>query len=162
MVALGGAAGSMARYWIGTVLAARLGAAFPYGTFFVNVTGSFVIGYVLTAGTERFSLHPSVRLLLATGFLGGYTTFSAFEYETLRLLETGAVLRAGTNVVLSVVVGLGFVWAGALVAREAPLPRWSSVLEAPRPVSQAEPAPSGVGASPHERSAGAGRESRGL
>lgn len=162
MVALGGAVGSMARYWIGTVLAARLGAAFPYGTFFVNVTGSFLIGYILTAGTERFGLHPTFRLLLATGFLGGYTTFSTFEYETLRLLETGAFLRAATNVVLSVVIGLAGVWAGAVLAREAPLPRWSSVLEAPRPIARPERASSGFGALPRERSAEAGRESRGL
>ncbi len=155
MVAAGGALGSVARYWVGTALAGRLGTAFPYGTFVVNVTGSFVIGYVLTAGTERFSLHPTFRLLLATGFLGGYTTFSAFEYETLRLVETGAFARAAANVVLSVALGLAGVWTGALLARAAPLPRWSAVLEAaaPREVAVTDRPPGTSGAPPAEQPA---------
>ncbi len=129
MVGVGGALGSMARYWLGGLVAARLGVRFPYGTLLINVTGSFVIGYVLTVATERLALHPAYRLLIAVGFLGGYTTFSAFEYETLRLLEAGGLARALANVVLSVTVGLVACWGGALLARGAPLPLRSAALE---------------------------------
>lgn len=116
-VAVGGALGSVARYWVGTELGARLGTAFPYGTFVVNVTGSFVIGLFLTLATERLALSPYYRLLIAVGFLGGYTTFSSFEYETLRLVETGAAARALVYVVLSAALGFAGCWAGALIAR---------------------------------------------
>ncbi len=129
MVAVGGAIGSLARYWLGGLVAARLGVRFPYGTLLINVTGSFLIGYFLTVATERLSLHPAYRLLIAVGFLGGYTTFSAFEYETLRLLEAGGLARALANVVLSVTVGLAACWGGALLARSVPLSLRSAALE---------------------------------
>lgn len=147
MVAAGGAIGSMARYWLSGAIAARLGARFPYGTLVVNVTGSFVIGYFLTITTERLALHPAYRLLIAVGFLGGYTTFSAFEYETLRLLEAGGLRLALANVVLSVTLGLTACWGGALLARGAPLPSRSAALSAALEPVRAARTAAGEGAS---------------
>jgi fluoride exporter len=89
MVMLGGAFGSLARYVTGTAIMGRFGARFPLGTLFVNVTGSFLIGLLMALLTERWQPHPNWRLLLVVGFLGGYTTFSSFEYETYRAVRDG-------------------------------------------------------------------------
>ena len=91
LVATGGAIGAAARYLAGLWIVARLGAGFPWGTFFVNITGSFLIGLVLVL-VERGALPPGARLFLAVGVLGGYTTFSSFSYETLQLLAGGGSL----------------------------------------------------------------------
>jgi CrcB protein len=91
-VALGGAIGSVCRYLLGGWFASRLGAAFPYGTFFINVTGSFIIGFFLAFAQERVWLSPYWRLFFAVGVLGGYTTFSSYEYESIRLLQDGEQL----------------------------------------------------------------------
>lgn len=88
LVAVGGAIGAAARYLAGLWIAGRFGADFPWGTFFVNVTGSFLIGMILVL-VERGMLPPGARLFLAVGVLGGYTTFSSFSYETLQLLAGG-------------------------------------------------------------------------
>jgi CrcB protein len=120
-VAAGGALGSVARFWVSTAVAARWGAAFPYGTLLINLTGSFLVGCFLTLAAERLSLPPVYRLWVATGFLGGYTTFSAFEYETLRLVEAGAVGRALGYVASSVLVGFLACWGGVVFARELPI-----------------------------------------
>jgi CrcB protein len=113
LVGLGGALGSLARYGVGLWLTARLGPAFPYGTLTVNVTGSFAAGVLLGFGDGR-GLSTSARLLLVTGFLGGYTTFSAFAAETVRLAEQQTLVAAGLNVAANLAVGfagaaLGFV-----------------------------------------------------
>lgn len=156
IVAVGGALGSMARYWLGGLVAARLGTGFPYGTFLVNVTGSFLIGYFLTVATERLALPPTYRLLIAVGFLGGYTTFSTFEYETLRLVEGGGLARGLANVVLSVALGFTACWAGTLLGREAPLPKPAAVVEAVQP-EEKRPAPAHpAGVSPAQSPADAG------
>lgn len=107
-VGLGGFLGANARYWLGVWLQERLGETFPWATLIVNVTGSFVLGLLLAAATERFTLPapPVLRLAVAAGFLGAYTTFSTFEYETLALLRTGAWPRAAAYVLLSVAAGL--------------------------------------------------------
>ncbi|MBL8642742.1 MAG: fluoride efflux transporter CrcB [Rhodospirillaceae bacterium] len=112
-VALGGAAGSVARYGVGQWSAMALGEGFPWGTLIVNVVGSFIIG-VVTATSSASDL----RLLLAVGFCGGFTTFSAFSIQTLSLIQSGAWANAALNVVGSVMlcllaVALGFALGGA-------------------------------------------------
>lgn len=104
LVALGGGIGSVARYLLGGWFATRFGAAFPYGTFVINVTGSFIIGLFL-AFQERIWLDPNWRLFFAVGLVGGYTTFSTFEYETIRLLQDGQMLPGAFYLVGSVVTG---------------------------------------------------------
>lgn len=104
-VGAGGFAGSIVRYLVGAWVAGRVSTAFPLGTFVINVTGSFLLGLVMGLGETRV-LAPAIRPLVAIGFIGGYTTFSTFTYETARLLEQGSLLAAGANAVGSVVVGL--------------------------------------------------------
>jgi fluoride exporter len=104
-VALGGAIGSAARYLVSGWFAARFGPAFPYGTFVINVTGSFIIGLFLAFAQDRVSLSPYWRLFFAVGVVGGYTTFSTFEYESVRLLQDGQMLLAASYLVGSVVLG---------------------------------------------------------
>ena len=120
-VALGGALGSVARYAISGVAVRWLGAAFPYATLFVNITGSFTIGLLaaLVAADGRPSLGADARAFLLVGVLGGFTTFSSFSLETLNLARSGALAPAMLNVAGSVVlclaaVSLGFATAGWL------------------------------------------------
>ncbi|HLW75477.1 MAG TPA: fluoride efflux transporter CrcB [Bryobacteraceae bacterium] len=115
MVMLGGASGTLARYLIGAAITARAGGRFPLGTVFINISGSFLVGFLMTILTQRWT-NPNWRLLLVVGFLGGYTTFSAFEWENLVLLRDGARMAALLNGVGSVVVGLLAVWLGAALA----------------------------------------------
>jgi CrcB protein len=117
MVAMGGAVGSMLRFWVGGSVADRLGTRFPYGTFAVNCTGSFLIGVVLTLIAEHANVNPNWRYLIGVGFIGGYTTFSAFEYETFQSMQDGKMLIASLNVVLSIAIGLICVWLGVVAAR---------------------------------------------
>jgi fluoride exporter len=117
MVAIGGAMGSVLRFWIGGYVGNRLGSRFPYGTFVINVTASFLIGFILTVLAERTHWSPNWRYLIPIGFIGGYSTFSAFEYETFRVFQDGEILVAGLNVVLSVVVGFLAVWLGAITGK---------------------------------------------
>ncbi|MGE0082213.1 MAG: fluoride efflux transporter CrcB [Thiohalomonadaceae bacterium] len=118
LVGLGGAFGSMLRFGLSTGLHALLGRAFPWGTLFVNVTGSFAIGLLYVLLIERVALGPEWRALLMVGLLGGYTTFSSFSIETLNLVESGDVLRAAVNVLASVVLCLAAAWVGVSVARQ--------------------------------------------
>ncbi|MGA3349885.1 MAG: fluoride efflux transporter CrcB [Candidatus Sulfotelmatobacter sp.] len=117
MVAIGGALGSVLRFWLGSYIGGRLGSRFPYGTFAVNMTGSFLIGMVLTVLAEKTQWSMNWRYLIAIGFIGGYTTFSAFEYETFRLFQDGEMRSAMLNVTLSVVIGFVGVWMGAMAGR---------------------------------------------
>ena len=117
-VAGGGAVGAALRYYLGGSALARVAAPFPAATFVINITGSFVIGFFLTLVTERVYVNPNVRLAVAVGFVGAYTTFSTFEYETARLVESRDYLYAFLNVVLSFVVGFAAVWAGIVAARK--------------------------------------------
>ncbi len=116
LVAIGGAIGAAARYLAGLWIAARFGADFPWGTFFVNVTGSFLIGIVLVL-VERGTLPGEARLFLAVGILGGYTTFSSFSYETLQLLSGGDIRPVLLNAFGQLFVGLLVVYLGAVFAR---------------------------------------------
>jgi CrcB protein len=117
-VALGSALGGVLRYYLGGTLLSRMAAPFPTATFVINVTGSFIIGFFLTLATERFHISPHVRLAVAVGFVGAYTTFSTFEYETARLVEEKDFMLALMNVLLSVVIGFIAVWAGIIAARK--------------------------------------------
>lgn len=118
LVGFGGALGSMLRFSVSTALHSLVGRAFPWGTLFVNVTGSFVMGVVYVVLVERVALGPEWRSLLMVGLLGGYTTFSSFSIETLNLIEGGDLAKAAVNVLASVVVCLLAVWAGVILGRE--------------------------------------------
>jgi fluoride exporter len=114
-VLAGGMIGAPARYLTDRFVQARHDTVFPWGTFTVNMAGSAVLGFLL--GAERhLGLPPAAFGLLGTGFCGGLTTFSTFEYETLRLLEDGAVTEAGVNVISSLAAGVLLAWLGFLVA----------------------------------------------
>ncbi len=120
-VALGGALGSVGRFWLASLLALRAGEAFPWGTLAVNVLGSFLIGFfgVLTGPDGRWVVGVGARQFFMIGVCGGFTTFSSFSLQTLYLVNEGQWLGAAANVVLSVVlclaaVGLGCVAAGVL------------------------------------------------
>lgn len=117
MVGIGGFLGSVLRFWLGSFIGGRLGARFPYGTFVVNVTGSFLIGMVLAVLATKAHWSPNWRYLIPIGFIGGYTTFSAFEYETLQLFQDGQLLTAMLNITLSVIVGFVAVWVGVVAGR---------------------------------------------
>ncbi len=116
MVVLGGGLGSLARYLLGTAIMSRFGPRFPLGTMIINITGSFTIGVLMTLLTERLEPHPYWRLFLVIGFLGGYTTFSSFEYESLQAVRDGGLLPGLLNLFGSVALGFAAVWAGVLVA----------------------------------------------
>ncbi len=117
MVGIGGFLGAIARFWVGGYVYERMGTKFPYGTFVINVSGSFVIGLVMSILTERTHLHPNWRYLIPIGFIGAYTTFSTFEYETLAAARDGAWVVALANVVLSVAFGFVGVWLGMVAGR---------------------------------------------
>jgi len=117
-IAAGGAVGSVARYALGAAVQQRAGGVLPWGTLLINVTGSLLLGFVMQYFSESAALSSETRALLTTGFLGGYTTFSAFSYETVRLLEDGnyrgAALYASASVLLSLVATI----VGIAAARE--------------------------------------------
>ena len=114
LVGIGGFCGANARYWIGGWIASRWGTEFPWSTFVINITGSFILGLFMTLVTERFVIPHvlALRLLIAIGFVGAYTTFSTFEYETLTLVTTSAWLRAFGNAFGSLIAGFLSVWLG--------------------------------------------------
>ncbi len=116
-VALGGALGASLRYVAAAATHTLLGHAFPYGTLLVNVVGSLLIGYLVVLLPDSGGHTYGLRLLLITGLLGGFTTFSAFSIETLTLLQEGQLSKAGLNIVLTLLSCLFAVWAGYLLAR---------------------------------------------
>jgi len=117
VISLGGVLGANARYLLGNWVAARYGTSFPYGTMLINVSGSFVIGFFLVLITERFVVHPNWRLFFAVGFLGAYTTFSTFSFESITLIQGGSWLLGLANIIGSVVLGLVAVLTGMALAR---------------------------------------------
>jgi len=120
LVVLAGAGlGGLARYVAGTWIMAKYGGRFPLGTLVINVTGSFLIGVLMMLFTERLHPHPNWRLFLVVGVLGGYTTFSSFEYETFQAVRDGESWMALLYVLGSVGVGYVGVWLGALLAARA-------------------------------------------
>ena len=117
LVVLAGAGlGGLARYVAGTWIMAKYGGRFPLGTFVINITGAFLIGVLMTLLTERFHPHPNWRLFLVVGILGGYTTFSSFEYETYQAVRDGERWLGLVYLVGSVALGYLGVWLGTLLA----------------------------------------------
>lgn len=106
LIALGAIFGANARYLVGLWAADRLGPDFPYGTLIVNISGSFALGLLFALTTERLTISPELRLLLATGFLGAYTTFSSYTFESVALLRVGRVWEAVVNVLGNNLLGL--------------------------------------------------------
>jgi fluoride exporter len=116
-ICLAGAAGTATRYLVATWAGERLGAAFPYGTLIVNLTGCFVIAGLMHVAMMN-AWPATLRLALTVGFLGGFTTYSSFNYETARLIEEGAPGTATVNVMLTLVGGFAAGWLGLLVCRQ--------------------------------------------
>ena len=116
-VALGGALGSVARYWMTNAVAALTGPRFPWGTIAINVLGSFIIGFVafLTTPVGRVSISFDIRAFILVGICGGYTTFSAFSLQTLELMRSGHWLEAGGNILLSVAACVFAAWTGYML-----------------------------------------------
>jgi CrcB protein len=117
IIGAGGFIGAVTRYVVAGFIGQRWGRSFPLGTFTINVSGSFLIGLLMTLLTEKFTANPHWRLLLVVGFLGAYTTFSTFEYETGKLMKDGEFLIAALNVGLSVFLGLVGLKTGEVIAR---------------------------------------------
>jgi CrcB protein len=117
VVGAGGFIGAIARYIIGAWIGQKWGRSFPLGTFVINISGSFFIGLIMTLLTEKLMVNPQWRLLLVIGFLGAYTTFSTFEYETGSLLKDGEWMIAAMNAVLSVFLGFAALKIGELIAK---------------------------------------------
>jgi CrcB protein len=115
-VLLGAGLGGVARYAAGTWIMSRYGGRFPLGTLVINVTGSFLIGLLMALFAERFQPHPNWRLFLVVGILGGYTTFSSFEYEVFQSVRDGARWMGMLYMTSSVLLGYIGVWLGASLA----------------------------------------------
>ncbi|HTP35370.1 MAG TPA: fluoride efflux transporter CrcB [Candidatus Acidoferrales bacterium] len=116
LVVVGGGGGALARYVAASAIMRRFGGKFPLGTLAINVSGSFLIGFLMSMLTERLHADANWRLLLVVGFLGGYTTFSSFAWETYTTVREGGRWRGALNVVSSVILGYGAVWLGAMLA----------------------------------------------
>jgi fluoride exporter len=117
LVGMGGFLGAIARFWLGGYIDNRTGSNFPFGTFVINCSGSFLLGLIVTLLAERVHWNASWRYLIPIGFIGAYTTFSTFEFETFQRMQAGELMIAGFNVSLSVVLGFISVWLGVIVGR---------------------------------------------
>jgi CrcB protein len=118
LVALGGALGSVSRFLLGPALQRAFDATFPVGTLFINVVGSLILGFVLGLAAEGVDVRPEARAFIAIGFCGGFTTFSTFSYEAVRLLEDGEGSRAALYIMASVVLSIGAAFIGLAAARQ--------------------------------------------
>jgi CrcB protein len=116
-ISIGAVAGASARFFISRFVARSVTASFPYGTLLINVTGSFILGLFLIWSTERALPDPRWRLLIAIGFCGSYTTFSSYAFESFSLFEQGHYMLFASNVLVSNVLCLAGVLAGAVIAR---------------------------------------------
>ena len=116
MVGVGGFLGAIARFVVGAYIGSKFGSRFPYGTFVINISGSFFIGLII-AFLERTAVSPNWRYLIPIGFIGAYTTFSTFEFETFRIVQDGDLWAAALNIVGSVVLGFLAVWSGLVAGR---------------------------------------------
>lgn len=117
LIALGGAAGACTRYAVDVLVTERMGSFFPFGTLLINLSGSFILGLLFALAMERGVLSPEIRPPLIIGFLGAYTTFSTWMLQSWALIEQGAWISAGVNLVGSVVLGLAAVVAGLALGR---------------------------------------------
>lgn len=113
-----GGLGCVARFLASGWTYQLFGRSLPYGTLLVNVVGSFLLGLLMTLGLRSTLISPEFRIGLTVGFLGGFTTFSAFSYETLRMLEEGSHWQAGANIFLNLLLCISFTLLGILVARQ--------------------------------------------
>ena len=116
LIALGGALGSMARYWVGSAVTSRLGVKLPWGTLVINLTACVVIGFIMTFLARRAGMSPAWFYLIPVGFVGAYSTFSTYEWESFGLLRAGTFPLAALYAVGSLILGLGAVWCGMLAA----------------------------------------------
>jgi CrcB protein len=117
-IASGGAVGALFRYWVSIGIYQLFGRGFPYGTLVVNTIGSLAMGFFYALMLERMVLTPELRGALLIGFLGAFTTFSTFSIETLNLLEQAEYLKAGLNILISVVACLLACWFGLVIGRQ--------------------------------------------
>lgn len=117
LISAGAVLGANARYWLGGWAAQKWGSGFPFGTLMINVTGSLLLGFFMTLATERFLIDPRWRLLVAVGFLGAYTTFSTYTYESLNLLLNGQWLAGLGNSFGSAVLGILFIGLGVYLGK---------------------------------------------
>jgi len=117
IIAVGAVLGALLRYWLGDWAAQRFGTAFPYGNLIINLTGSFILGLFMALVTDRFLVSPEWRLFIAIGFLGSYTTFSSYAYESLNLIMTGQGTLGLLNLFGSSFLGGLAVFAGILIGR---------------------------------------------
>jgi fluoride exporter len=117
LISIGAVLGANARYWLGVWCAEKWGAAFPYGTLLINLTGSLILGFFMTVATERFLLDPRWRFLVAIGFLGAYTTFSTYTYESYSLLTRGQWVAGLANLLGSSLLGLAGVGLGVFLGK---------------------------------------------
>ena len=117
LVFLGGGLGAAARYVLQGLVYRFLPATFPFGTFAVNTIGSFLIGFLMAALEGRFLVTPALRVFLAIGVLGGFTTFSSFSYETLMLLREGSYALGAINILATVVLCLSATWMGLVLGK---------------------------------------------
>jgi fluoride exporter len=116
LIAVGGALGSVMRYWVGSTVGNRMGFRFPYGTLLVNMTACLVIGFSMTFLERRADFNPAWRFLIPIGLIGAYSTFSTFEWDTLAQLRSGAFFMAALYAGGSLILGLIAVWGGAVLA----------------------------------------------
>lgn len=117
LIGIAGFAGAVSRYLLGGWISRRTAVAFPWGTLIVNVSGCFALGLLITLFTGRLVPNPDVRAALTVGFLGAYTTFSTFAYDSFKLGDDGAVDLALANIVASVAIGVAAAWLGTVVGR---------------------------------------------
>ncbi len=117
LVFIGGGIGAAARYWMQGLIYGRIHSGFPFGTLAVNVLGCFLIGILMTAMEERFLVHPSLRIFLTIGILGGFTTFSSFSFETIQLFRDGELLFALANILVSIILCLTGTWLGVQLGK---------------------------------------------
>ncbi|MBI2874024.1 MAG: fluoride efflux transporter CrcB [Firmicutes bacterium] len=116
-VGVAGFFGALARFLLTGYIASRTLTPFPLGTLVVNVTGSILLGFLVTVGIQSIQFPANLKPALAVGFLGSYTTFSTWSYETLQLMENGNYVLAALNVLVSMITGLAGMWAGFSVGR---------------------------------------------
>lgn len=117
-IAAGGASGALLRYWCSQGIHALVGRGFPYGTLTVNVAGSLLMGLLFVLLTERQFIAAEWRAFILIGLIGAFTTFSTFSIETLNLMEQGEIMKAGLNVLFSVILCLIACWAGMIFGRQ--------------------------------------------
>ena len=115
-IAAGGALGSVARYWVGSTISGRMGTRFPFGTMVINISACLVIGFTLTYFGKRADLNPAWRFMAAIGFIGAYSAFSTYEWETLSTLRSGAYFLGVFYAAGSLILGLAATWCGTALA----------------------------------------------